>query len=396
MSPIGPRSLHVVSSLDLRAGGPTQSVARLCEALNALGAPAEIATVLTPGEPSQIPDGTRVHTFPPGFPARVRRSPELGQFLLRETGRFDLVHVHGLWQWPGLQARWAAERAGRPLVLSPRGMLEPWSLRQRPLVKRLALATWEGRTLASCRLLHATAASEAAQFQALGFRGPCCIVPNPIEIPDLPGQPKPVGRREILFMSRFHPKKGVDLLLQAWARLQGEFPDWRLHLRGPDPDGYRSRMEDLAASLGIPPGSLQFGPAVDGPEKAALVGSASLFVLPSHSENFGNVVAEALAAGVPVVTTFGTPWEELQTRGCGWWIPVSTEALMAALREALTQAPEALAQMGARGRSWMMQEVSPGVVASRMLAAYRGLFPSGSHRWEDASDRPRPFQGMPE
>jgi glycosyltransferase involved in cell wall biosynthesis len=367
----GPRSLHVVSSLSLASGGPTQSVTRLCEALLAAGAPAEIATVQAPLEELPPAGATPVHVFPVASPQRLRRAPGLDAFLQTEARRFDLIHVHGLWEWPGVCARRTALAQGLPLVISPRGMLEPWSLRQRSFLKHLALSTWEGRNLAACRLLHATAATEAAQFRALGLRQEICTAPNPITFPE--EQPSSGRDRTLLFLSRFHPKKGPDLLLRAWAGVQAVFPSWTLELRGPDPDGYRAQLESLAAGLGLGRDRVTFGEAIYGAAKEALFRRAGLFVLPTHSENFGNVVGEALASGLPVITTTGAPWEGLRGQGCGWWVEPQVEALAAALREALSLSEEARADMGAAGRAWMQRAFSPAAVASQMIQAYERL-----------------------
>ena len=369
----GPRSLHVISSLSLGAGGPTQSVTQLCEALNAQGAPAEIATVESPDH--LIWEGrTPIHTFPEAWPAKLRRSPALKAFITRELPRFDLVHVHGLWQWPGLYARQAAQNLGIPLVISPRGMLEPWSLQQRGLFKRTALALWERKNLRTAALLHATGEPEAHQILSLGFRQPMSVIPNGVNIPDLPDLPLASATpRRVLFLSRFHPKKGVDVLLQAWSALQERHPDWVLDLYGPDEGGYRVEMKHLAASLGMTGSRILFGDAITGAAKRDLFQSASLLVLPTHSENFGNVVAEALAHGLPVITTQGTPWQGLESHGCGWWIPFGKAPLEQALELALALSPETLRTMGAQGRTWMTTTHTWNAIAQSMIQAYQSL-----------------------
>jgi glycosyltransferase involved in cell wall biosynthesis len=362
-----------VSSLDLASGGTTQSVAQLCEALNRLGAAAEIATVVTPGAERLVPATTPVHAFPLAWPARLRRSPGLAAFLDREAPRFDVLHVHALWQWPGVYGRRAALRHGKPLVLSPRGMLEPWSLQQRAGLKRLALATWEGRNLRACALLHATAESEAEGFRKLGLVGEIRVIPNGVELPPPPAPRPDGGPRSLLFCSRYHPKKGLDLLLQAWARLAPEFPDWTLSLHGPDPEGHRAKVEALARSLALPETRLRIGDALHGPAKEAAFAGADLFILPTYSENFGNVVAEALAHGVPVITTTGAPWQGLRDHGCGWWVPPELDALTAALREALGLSAAERRALGARGRAWMGATHPWDGVAAAMAEAYQSL-----------------------
>lgn len=367
-----PRSLHIISSLRLSSGGPTHSVTQLCEALNALGAPAEIATVAGPGEESPAHQETPIHTFPLGWPSRLRRSPDLKAFLDAEASHFDLIHVHGLWQWPCIAGRRAALNNGMPLVISPRGMLEPWALRQRAWLKGLALSTWEGSNLKACQLLHATSTNEADQFKNLGILREAIVIPNGVDIPPEPELISTAERSSILFLSRFHPVKGGDLLIRAWAHLYADFPGWRLDLVGPDADGCRARWEDLARSLGIPSISIKFGKPVGGQEKSDLFASAGLLALPSHSENFGNVVIEALAHGVPVLTTQGTPWSGLQEHGCGWWVRCEETSLRDALRSALSLSEAERGSMGAKGRAWS-KDFSWSAVAAAMISAYEGL-----------------------
>lgn len=364
------RSLHVISSLNPSSGGPTQSVIHLCEALHALGAPAEIATVQVEGE--TLPRGliSPVHAFPIASPRRLRRSPELASFLMEEVGRFDLLHVHGLWEWPGRYARQAAQRAHKPLVLSPRGMLEPWSLQQNAVLKRVSLALWERRNLHAAALLHATAETEARQFRALGLRSPIAVIPNGLDFP--PPLERRAPTRKVLFLSRFHPKKGLDLLLRAWAALGPAREGWELELAGPDENGYRAVVEGEARRLGLG-AEVRFTGPVYGEAKWGLLRSAALLVLPSRSENFGNVVAEALSQGVPVLTTQGTPWKPLEPRGCGWWVPASVPALEASLRRALALGPAGLAEMGGLAPAWVQATFSSQAVAGEILRHYQDL-----------------------
>jgi glycosyltransferase involved in cell wall biosynthesis len=372
MSP-GLRSLHLIGSLKPSHGGPTRSVTRLCDALNALGAPAEIATVAAPDEECPATEKTPIHSFPVAWPERIRRSPALSDFLSAEARRFDLIHVHGLWQWPGVAGRKAARRHDLPLVISPRGMLEPWSLRQRAGIKRVALRTWEGGNLKASRLLHATSEAEAARLRSLGLTQRTCVIPNGVERPSsLVAARGDRGGNSILFLSRFHAVKGGDLLVRAWARLLREFPAWRLDLVGPDPDGVREEWEELARSLRIPPERIRFGGPVDGVEKWNLLSSASLLVLPSHSESFGNVVLEALACGVPVIATQGTPWAGVREHGCGWWVPCDEESLREALCSALSLPAEERKAMGRRGEAWSL-EFSWTATAQAMTRAYRSI-----------------------
>ncbi|MFN8010148.1 MAG: glycosyltransferase [Holophagaceae bacterium] len=377
MTGAGPRSLHVVASLDPRSGGPARSILALCDALNALGACAEVATVAAEGEPSMPPTSTPRHRFPLAGPQKLRRSPALAEFLRRELPRFDLVHLHGLWQWPTYAARRTAEAAGRPWAVSPRGMLEPWSLTQRRWVKQAALATWEGRTLRGAALLHATSEAEAAQFRALGFGNPVAVLPNIVAVPPAAPEPTKDAPPRLLFLSRLHPKKGIEPLVRVWARVAPDFPGWSLQVHGPDPDGLGARLRGIAVQHGLAEEAFHLGSEVEGEAKEEAFRRADLFVLPTRSENFGNAVAEALARGVPVITTTGAPWEGLRREDCGWWIPPEEAALERALREALALPPETRRAMGLRGRAWMVRDFGPDRVARGMIQAYEALRPGG-------------------
>lgn len=367
-----PRSLHVVSNLRLSSGGVTQSSTRLCEALNAIGAPAEIATL---SSQEDLPwDGmTPIHRFPMGRLGKLHRSNRLKDFLVEAAPRFDLIHVHGLWQWHGLYARQAAILHGKPLVISPRGMIEPWSLRHRAFRKRIARVLWEDANWHAARLFHATSQVEAASLRSQGLRQPIAIIPNGVEAPE-PRVQTPSARRTLLFLSRLHPKKGVEELLRAWAAVAPRHPDWDLLIAGPDENGYGARMKDLATSLCLQ--RTTFHDPMYGQEKWDALLEADLFILPSHSENFGNVIPEALSQETPVITTHGTPWQGLEAEGCGWWVPLGM--LTPTLDRALGTSPATLKKMGRLGRAWTTGTFGWPSIGNRMAIAYEWLLERGA------------------
>lgn len=316
-------------------------------------------------------------------PWQARFSGAVGQSV-RAWGNVcsvDVVHGHGLWCGASVAAAALARQLDRPLVVSPHGMLEPWARRHHGCRKWLAWALAERAAVGGADLLQAMSEPEAMSCRAAGLRQPIVVYPVGIEIPGpLSTQGdrheiRPGSRpRTCLFLARLHPVKGLAMLLEAWAQVQPT--DWRLVIAGPDQRGYRASMERLASQLGIADRAAFVGP-VHGAAKAHLLAAADLFVLPSHSENFGVVVAEALAAGAPVITTTGTPWGLLPAHGAGWWVSPDVASLAAAVEEATLLPAVALRDMGERGRALARERYDWSAIAATSGNAYRWLVHGG-------------------
>lgn len=222
---------------------------------------------------------------------------------------------------------------------------------------------------------HATAVSEYEDIRRLGFSQPVAVVPNGIDVPAI-GKKANRGERVLLFLGRIHRVKGLDLLLPAWKSVQERFPDWRVVIAGNDDEyngasGYLSELQALVRANEIK--RLDFVGGLHGSAKRRAYLEAELYVLPTHSENFGMTVAEALAAGTPAIVSKGAPWAGLETERAGWWVDIGVEPLAGALADALSRSPAELAEMGQRGRDWMQREFSWALVGQRMAATYRWL-----------------------
>jgi glycosyltransferase involved in cell wall biosynthesis len=257
-------------------------------------------------------------------------------------------------------------RTGRPYVVSPRGTLQPWALKYRGWKKRLVLWAWERRVLDGAACLHATSEEEAAQFRVLGLTPPITVIPNGMDVPrktDRDG----AGDRVAAFLSRVHPIKGLPMLLHAWATVRPA--RWRLVIAGPDECGHTVELRRMASELGL--GSqVEFRGPVYGDAKWDLLRGADLFVLPTYSENFGVAVAEALASGLPVITTTGTPWRTLVEEGCGWWVAPTPGDLAEALRMATSLSALERRRMGDRGRAVVQERFGWRGIAEEMLGVY--------------------------
>jgi glycosyltransferase involved in cell wall biosynthesis len=306
----------------------------------------------------------------------LRRSSGLASALSNTTPTVDVVHSHGLWLMPNIEAGRAAMHEGKPLVVSPRGMLSPAALSFSRLKKRVFWTLFQGPATRTAACLHATSTQEYEEIRSFGLKNPVAVISNGIDLPTL-GKPACEPRitravtRVVLSLGRIHPKKGLDRLLHAWSMIEARYPCWRLRLIGPDEAGHADQLRALADSLGLIHAVIE-GPVFGG-EKWDVYRNADVFVLASQNENFGLTVAEALAAGTPVISTKGAPWSGLEHEQCGWWIDQGIQHLAAALERAMALPRSELLRMGEKGRAWMSREFSWERAAQDMLAVYRWL-----------------------
>ena len=372
--------VHVVPHIDQEAAGPSYSVRRLCQSLAACGNQVELTCLAARGEISGV-----TLDLHPQWPVlgRFAISSSLAIALWRKAATVDIVHNHSLWSMVNVAAGWAVPGRGAKLVTSPRGTLSSWALSRSPGFKGL-LWPLQRRALAKADLLHATSEDEYQEIRALGFTAPVVVVPNGIDLPVMHQQPvnrKDDGLRTLLFLSRIHPKKGLDNLLQAWIRIQGRYPDWRLVIAGRGEAAHVQAVQALAKTLGAQ--RVDFPGPLYGEAKAQAYWDADLFVLPTHSENFGMVVAEALAHGCPAIVSTGAPWRGLHTESCGWWVANDIETLAATLTVAMGLPADELTAMGLCGRAWMERDYAWTAIGMKMGAAYRWLI-TGDERPSEA------------
>jgi glycosyltransferase involved in cell wall biosynthesis len=380
------RILHVVPTYlpAWRHGGPILAVHGLCKALAARG---HAVTVLTTnlhgdetlnvpvGAPVRI-DGVEVRYFPVRPPRRLYFAPELRRAVRESVAGYDLVHLHSVFLWPTTAAARAAERAGVPYVLSPRGMLVPELMRARGRWRKRAwMVLAERRTIERAAAVHMTSALEAEEAARLGLQLPAAfVVPNGIEPEPWTGNGSllsPSVRRLLagdpflLFLGRLSWKKGLDRLIPAMARVPGA----SLAIAGNDEEDLRPALERLAGEAGVADRVAFLGP-VHGPDKAALLHGAAALVLPSRSENFGNVVLESWGAGRPVVVTPEVGLAQT-VRELDGGIVVTAD-LGEALREILAD-PHRRAAMGERGAAAVRERFGWPAVAEEMEEVYHHL-----------------------
>ena len=367
------KAVHTINSLRSDHGGPSRSVTALCDALARRGTEATIVTharagdeggPVMPGEGVEVDFVERV----PGWRAFFGTSP-FSETVVSHAGPDTVVHDHGLWLPTNHAVVRAVRAVGSPRVVSIRGMLSEWALGAGRVKKRAAWWAYQRRDLNRASVLHTTSEAEVGHVRRAGIRRPVALIRNGVAMPVRRARPGVEGRRMALFLSRLHPVKGLMNLVEAWAQVRPA--EWELVLAGPDADGYRAEVEQRVRDLGLD--GVDCVGEVSDAEKWDLYAAADLVVLPTFSENFGIVVAEALAAGVPVITTTGAPWRDLETHACGWWVEIGVDPLAAALAEATALPDEARRAMGERGRALIERDYSWSRVAEEMSAVYRWL-----------------------
>ncbi len=430
------RVLHAIAGIPPNAGGPSRSVPGLCRALSDAGLETWLLS-FCPDDALVDPRG--VH-FLKGPGSCYKAALMTAQRAL-DSASPDLVHSHGLWTLTNHAIITRARKRGIPVVISARGMLDPWALAQKRWKKRLAMLLYQRRDLHAAALLHATAQQECANIRKQGFGQPVAVIANGVDVPaGLPlarhGAGEPADRlRTALFVARLHPGKGLLDLAEAWARVRPQ--GWRMQVVGPDTHGHQTEVAARLRNLGIEQDWV-FEGAADDTGKWQHYEQADLFILPSHSENFGISIAEALYVGLPVITTKETPWGQLEGGGlrveggerrtsnvecrilngdgsaglvgggspgaheksdrafengvegpqplaghtqpstgrCGWWVDVGVEPLTEALRSAICLADRDRHRMGEHGRALVEHKYAWPVIACEMQRSYEWI--SGS------------------
>lgn len=380
--------LHVVPTYlpATRYGGPIYSVHGLCKALVRKAHEVHVVTTSVDGpNDSSVPlgvatdlDGVKVWYFSSKIGRRLYWSSKMGQWLNRVADTFDLIHIHSVFLWPTLAASRAARKHHVPYLIAPRGMLVEDLIAQRGAFRKRAwIRLFERDNLARAAAIHFTADSELADFQRLGLEmGRGVIVPNGVEPPS---QTDPSAVSEdviqaqgpggyVLFLSRISWKKGIERLLEAMVRL----PAHRLVIVGNDEEGLLPSLLRLADSLGVS-SRVAFVPrSVAGADKEALFEKAALFVLPSISENFGNVVLEAMARACPVVVTSEVGAKQVVIEAeAGEVVEGTPEALARGIRTVVFDSRYQKA--GERGREFVSAHYYWDAVAGKMEEVYRDL-----------------------
>jgi len=364
------RVAHVINSIDKDSGGTSTYMKLVIESLDKKVK----QHLITTSSEGNIPINANVKVD-------LFQKNEILNFYSKKMNmkfknlNIDLVHGNGLWQLLVHQMAVNARKMKLPYIISTHGMLEPWSLTQSKIKKQLALKLFQYKDLADASCIHATAPMEVESIRNLGLKNPIAMIPNGVNISEFPVDfaEKKIKPKKILFLSRIHIKKGIENLIEAWKLINLETKkDWIIEIVGNGEENYIQSLKDKIVLENLAT-QIIIKPPVFGQKKINLFREASLFVLPTFSENFGIVIAEALASYTPVITTKGTPWEDLETHNCGWWIDIGVEPLKEALLKAIQTNNAELQIMGINGRKLIEEKYSMESVAKQMMQLYEWL-----------------------
>ena len=290
----------------------------------------------------------------------------------------DILHLHGLWQFQSRCVNRWKRRTNRPVMISPRGMLDPWALSNSRRKKKIVAAWFENRNLREADCLHALNPSEAASIRRFGLTNPIAIIPNATDIPEIAPRVASNETRTLLFLGRIHPKKGLTELVTAWATACAKEPalpkTWRLEIAGWDDGGHTRALERRVKELGLTSSVRLSGPSF-GAEKDALMRRADAFILPSFSEGLPMSLLEAWAYRLPVLMTGECNLPEGFSRGAAVKITTDPAEMAEALVAALLD--HDLTTMGAAGRALVEERFRWGRIAEQHLEVYNWMLRGG-------------------
>lgn len=382
--------LTFITSISLKGGGPSRSVLMLVKGLAELGVDITLMTYWSDDMNTHALDGTsaKLKVLRPDF----SRS-QMEEYIISE--KFDVIQLQSMWDLRYHIVAKTARKHRIPYIITPRGMLEPWCLSQKKWKKKLAMALYQMKDIKRSACVFTTAEMEALHVRDLGVDVPMVVLPNGIETDSYPCRiSKDKVKKQILFLSRIHIKKGIELLIDAFDRIikkNADMDDWTVAIVGNGEEEYIRELKRKVEGLNLRDKVKILAP-VFGDAKVKLYQESSIFCLPSYSENFGMVIAEAMSCGVPCITTNGTPWQllngEVSTMGAnldilgknrktGWCIDLNVDNLEKVLLEAMTMKTEALYEMGQKGNLLVQENFNYKSVARKVMQLYSWLLDGG-------------------
>ncbi|WP_462345932.1 glycosyltransferase [Coprobacter fastidiosus] len=364
--------LHTISGLNISSGGPTSCTYNLIKGLRDEGIEADILTLMPRDDSDKIiADDSFIKALPNDARTPLVYSSNFRRYLSSHIG-YDLYHANGLWTCPTHFTAEIAKKQNKPCVIAPHGMLYPQALQVSAWKKKIVSTVFQRKDLETASCLQATCMAELEHIRAFGLNNPVAVIPNGLVIDDsLEIRKTSNSVRRFAFVGRLNRIKNVDLLLSAWSKLGDKTRNCELLIIGDGDTAYKKELEEFATANKL--NNVRFLGFIMGKDLQKLVHSIDFQILPSKSENFGMVVPEALIQGDPVIASKGTPWSDLETFDCGWWVDNDIDTLISTLLIAINLSEQDRLGMGERGRTLVLRHYSIKSVSLRMKQLYEWL-----------------------
>lgn len=370
-------------------GGPTKVVLELAESIAKLNVSVDIVSTNANGSTNLnvplnqwiIEKYYRVQYFPYLDLLDYKFTGSMTKWLFKNVPNYDIVHTNAIFSYPVIAAHWACQFWKVPYISTPHGMMEPWALAYKAWKKRLYFTFLEKPSLQTANALQMIASTEAIHIKTLGLKTPLVFVPNGINSTDFASLPSldifytkfPETRDKtlIIFLGRIDPKKGLDLLAPAFAKVYEKFPETHLIVAGPDNTGFLPTAEGYFIEAGCRD-AVTFTGMLRGDTKYAALAAANIYVAPSYSEGFSMSVLEGMAAGLPCVITTGCNFPEAGMANGASIVDIDADQIADALIKFLQDSIQAKAT-GDRARQFILDNYTWDSIASKMLSVYQDL-----------------------
>lgn len=386
--------LIVIPALGIVYGGPSKSVVEMAQALGSQGISVDIVATNADGSKNiNAPIQTwindkyyRVQYFPYVNWSDYKISFALTRWLFLNVANYDLVHTNAIFSYPVLPAHWACQFHQVPYIMTPHGMLEPWALAYKAWKKRFYFGLFEKSAFHKASAIQMLASTEAGRVKALNLKAPLMVIPNGIHSQDFQTLPNPEifyqkfpdtrNKTLIIFLGRLDPKKGLDLLATAFAKVHTQFPQTHLIIAGPDNIGFLPTTQGYFAQAGCLD-AVTFTGMLTGTLKYAALAAASLYVAPSYSEGFSVSVLEGMASGLPCVITTGCNFPEAIEAQAAHIVNINADEVANALIQCLKNPQQAKA-IGDRARKLVFEQYTWESIATKMIQVYTAIISKSS------------------
>lgn len=367
--------LHTITDLGIKSGGTSSCIYNLVKYLKSKHLNISILSFTPQKDDKAIGNDDFIKFIPIHINTSFYWSKTYKYFLQKNT-QFQLYHTNGLWQYPSYLTARIARKAKKPYIISPHGMLYPQALKKNALKKKIALALFFKKDLQRAACIHATCNQEMIHLRELGITSPIAVIPNPIDIEEShPTINRKKEKLRIGYLGRIHPRKNIERLIYAWKNLDEKIKLGELLIIGSGDDAYMRFLREEANRLNLK--NIIFTGFLSGKEKDEAIDSIYYLVVPSDFENFGMIIPEALIRGIPVIASKGTPWEDLETHRCGWWIENDIDTITSTIETAINVPEEERQGMGQRGKELVKSNYSIDVVAEKMIKLYDWILNGG-------------------